>query len=156
MGPANRPAFCRQVPLFYAKCPFKNILQVGRSASPMLTEAGTSVRLSFQSCNLLQLADESNGVTVRTKLFRDFNLLAAGWSWNSWYLASVVWRVCSMRPATTLPMSGGAIPASRCTLPKFVGLRQPEIIRQQSCRAGFSLCACVDLAPTGQAYSAAE
>ena len=30
VGPANRPAFCRQVPLFYAKCPSKNILQVGR------------------------------------------------------------------------------------------------------------------------------
>ena len=30
------------------------------------------------------------------------------------------------------------------------------MIRQQSCRAGFSLCACVDLAYTGQAYSAAE
>ena len=34
VGPANRPAFCRQVPLFYAKCPSKNILQVGRSAQP--------------------------------------------------------------------------------------------------------------------------
>ena len=33
MGPANRPAFCRQVPLSYAKCPSKNILQVGRSAA---------------------------------------------------------------------------------------------------------------------------
>ena len=32
VGPANRPAFCRQVPLFYAKCPSNNILQVGRSA----------------------------------------------------------------------------------------------------------------------------
>ena len=30
------------------------------------------------------------------------------------------------------------------------------MIRQQSCRAGFRLCACVDLAHTGQAYSAAE
>ena len=33
VGPANRPAFCRQVPLFYAKCPSKNILQVGRSTT---------------------------------------------------------------------------------------------------------------------------
>ena len=33
VGSANRPAFCRQVPLFYAKCPSKNIIQVGRSAS---------------------------------------------------------------------------------------------------------------------------
>ena len=31
VGPANRPAFCWQVPLFYAKCPSKNIIQVGRS-----------------------------------------------------------------------------------------------------------------------------
>ena len=30
------------------------------------------------------------------------------------------------------------------------------MIRQQSCRAGFSLRACVDLAQPGQAYSAAE
>ena len=48
-------------------------------SSPIFTEAGTSVRLSFQSCSLLLLADESSGVTVRMKLFRDFNLLAAGW-----------------------------------------------------------------------------
>ena len=38
----------------------------------------------------------------------------------------------------------------------MVGLRQPEMIRQQSCRAVFSLGAGVDLAHTGQAYSAAE
>ena len=30
------------------------------------------------------------------------------------------------------------------------------MIQQQSCRAGFSLCACVDVAHTGQTYSAAE
>ena len=49
------------------------------TSSPILTEASTSVRLSFQSRILLLLADESSGVTVRMKLFRDFNLLAAGW-----------------------------------------------------------------------------
>ena len=48
------------------------------ASSPILTEDGTSVRLSFQSRSLLLLADESSGVTVRMKLFRDFNLLAAG------------------------------------------------------------------------------
>ena len=31
VGPANRHAFFRQVPHVYAKCPSKNILQVGRS-----------------------------------------------------------------------------------------------------------------------------
>ena len=34
------------------------------TSSPMLTEAGVSVRLSFQSRSLLQLADESSGVTI--------------------------------------------------------------------------------------------
>ena len=50
------------------------------TSSPIFTEAGTSVRLSFQSRSLLLLlADESSGVTVRMKHFRYFNLLAAGW-----------------------------------------------------------------------------
>ena len=49
------------------------------TSSPILTEAGTSVRLSFQSRSLMMLADESSGVTVRMKFFRDINLLAAGW-----------------------------------------------------------------------------
>ena len=35
------------------------------TSSPILTEAGTSVRLSFQSSNLPLLADDSSGVTVR-------------------------------------------------------------------------------------------
>ena len=55
---------------------------------PILTEAGTSVRLSFQSRSLLLLADESSGVTVRMKRFPDSNLLAAGWWWNKG-----VWRL---------------------------------------------------------------
>ena len=46
--------------------------------SPILTEAGTSVRLLYQSRSLLLLADKSNGVGVRMKLFRDLHLLAAG------------------------------------------------------------------------------
>ena len=54
------------------------------------------------------------------------------------------------------PDEKGAIPASTCTLSKFVGLMQREMIRQQSWRAGFRLRACVDLVHTGQAYSAAE
>ena len=48
------------------------------------------------------------------------------------------------------------MPASKCTLSTFAGLRQPDMIRQLSCRAGFNLIACVDLSHTGQAYSAAE
>ena len=45
-----------------------------------------------------------------------------------------------MRQATVLLMRGGAIPASRCTLSKFVGLRQPEMIRQQSCSQLVRVC----------------
>ena len=40
------------------------------TSSPILTEAGTSVMLSFQSRSLLLLADKSSGVTVRMELFR--------------------------------------------------------------------------------------
>ena len=49
------------------------------TSSHILTEAGTSVWLSFHNRSLLLLADESSGVTLRMKLFRDFNLLEAGW-----------------------------------------------------------------------------
>ena len=100
--------------------------------SPILTEAGTSARLYFRSRSQLLLADESSGVTVRMKLFRDFNLLAAGRLWNSLFLASGVCRVRSMRQVTVLLMRGVAIRSSRCTRFKFVGLSQLEMIRQQS------------------------
>ena len=53
--PANRPAFCRQVPLFYAKCPSKNILQVGRSVviifffSQMVSSSDVSMVCSLRA-----------------------------------------------------------------------------------------------------------
>ena len=37
---------------------------------------------------------------------------------------------------------------SRCRLSMLVGFRQHVMMRQQSCRAEFSLFACVDLAHT--------
>ena len=48
------------------------------TSSPILTEAGTSVRMFSHSRSLLLLAGELSGVTVRMKLIRDYNLLAAG------------------------------------------------------------------------------
>ena len=39
VGPANRPAFFRQVLLFYAKYPSKDILQVGRSETDIYISA---------------------------------------------------------------------------------------------------------------------
>ena len=67
-----------------------------------LTEAGTSVRLSFQSRSLLLLADESSGVTVRMKLFRDFNLLAAGGDGTVgvWSLSFVVCVPCGRQQSS--------------------------------------------------------
>ena len=41
-------------------------------------------------------------------------------------------------------------------LVKFAGLRQPAMIRQQSCRVVFNLFACVVHGQTGQAYTATE
>ena len=72
--------------------------------SPILMEAGTSVRLSFQSRCLLLLPDESSGVTVaRMKLFRDFNLLAAGRSAME-QLASGVCRLsCAFHATGNIP-----------------------------------------------------
>ena len=72
-------------------------------------------------------------------------------------LVSGVCRLsCAFHAAGNNPPDVRRSDTGQYTLSKFVGLRQPEMIRQQSCRAGFSLCACVDLAHTGQAYSAAE
>ena len=61
---------------------------------------------------------------------------------------------CAFHAAGNKPPD--VIPASRWPLSKCVGLRQPDMIRQLSCRAGISLRACVDLSHAGQAYSAAE
>ena len=56
----------------------------GKDSSPILTEAGTSVRLSFQSRSLLLLADESSGVTEALQRLQ---------SASSW-LVSGVCRLC--------------------------------------------------------------
>ena len=48
VGPANRPAFYRQVPLFHAKCPSKNIIQVGRSVGLLVR-----YRIFHLMCRLL-------------------------------------------------------------------------------------------------------
>ena len=71
-------------------------------------------------------------------------------------LWSVVCRVRSVRLATALPMSGGAIPASTGRLLVFVGFRQPVIIRQVSFSVTSSFFAWMESSHTGQAYYAAE
>ena len=71
-------------------------------------------------------------------------------------LWSVVCRVRSVRLATALLVSDGAIPASTGRLLVFVGFRQPVIIRQVSFSVASSFFAWVERSHTGQAYSAAE
>ena len=97
------------------------------TSSPILTEDGTSVRLSFQSCSLLLLADESSGVTVRMKLFRDFNLLAAGYRGEKillatpllrWYLAhglvvDHVYQIIEYEPKPCFQNFGDSVSAAR-------------------------------------------
>ena len=72
------------------------------ASNPILLEAGISAILLFHICILVILGDESSGVTVCMKLFRDFSRLAAGIWLNSWCLVSVVSRDRSMRLATVL------------------------------------------------------
>ena len=90
------------------------------------------------------------------KLFRDFRrgttpicpLIGCLWS--------VVCSVRSVRLATALLVSDGAIPASTGRLLVFVGFRQPVIIRQVSFSVASSFFAWVERSHTRQAYSAAE
>ena len=59
VDPANRPAFCRQVPIFYAKCPSKNILQVGRSVTASLFGHLTPRVLARSGENTVRAAKEN-------------------------------------------------------------------------------------------------
>ena len=43
VGPSNRPAFCRQVPLFYAKCPSKTLSRLSGQTS---TQHNTSMKIA--------------------------------------------------------------------------------------------------------------
>ena len=90
------------------------------------------------------------------KLFRDFRRGTTPRCPLSGCLSSIVCRVRSVRLATALLMSDGAISASMGILLMLVGFRQPVIIRQVSFSVAFSFFAWVERSYTGQAYSAAE
>ena len=90
------------------------------------------------------------------KLFRDFRRGTTPRCPLSGCLSSIVCRVHSVRLATALLMSDGAIPASMGRLLMLVGFRQPVIIRQVSFSVAFSFFAWAERSHTGQAYSAAE
>ena len=53
-------------------------------------------------------------------------------------------------------MSGGAIPANKYKSSTYVGLRHPVIARHALFSSGSNMSAYVDLAHTGEAYSAIE
>ena len=78
------------------------------------------------------------------KLFRDFRRGTTPRCPLSGCLWSVVCRVRSVRLATALLMSDGAIPARMGRLLVFVGFRQPVIIRQVSFSVASSFFAWVE------------
>ena len=86
------------------------------------------------------------------KLFRDFRRGTTPRCPLSGCLWSVICRVRSVRLATALLMSDGAIPASMGRLLVFVGFRQPVIIRQVSFSVTSSFFAWVERSHTGQAF----
>ena len=66
MGPANRPAFCRQVPLFYAKCPSKTFSRLAG------LRAGISLAVPSDSSS-----DYCIGTTSRCNHSNSLSLLLA-------------------------------------------------------------------------------
>ena len=72
------------------------------------------------------------------------------------HLASVACLDLSVRLATVRLTSVGSHASPQVKAVYIVGFRQPVMIRQQSCRAGFSLFACVDLVHTTHVFSAVE
>ena len=90
------------------------------------------------------------------KLFRDFRRGTAPRCPLSGCLSSVVCRVRSVRLATALLISDGAISASMGRLLVLGGFRQPVIILQVSFSVVSSFFAWVERSHTGQAYSTAE
>ena len=70
----------------------------------------------------MMLADESSDVTVRTKLFRDFNLLAAGW----YVMEQLVSGVCRLSCRPYVPC--GRQQSSRCEEGRYqpVGVHCPS------------------------------
>ena len=105
-----------------------------------------------QISSLALLGDEFSGFVKFRKPFRDFNGLIADMWLHSWCFVSAACLNLSERLETVRLMSGGAMSASRCRLFKLVDRMQSIIMRQNSCRAGLSLFARVDLAHTSRVF----
>ena len=131
----------------------------GRCASALIlrcTLASMGSSLSLHSSKRVAFAVMLMGSVFLMKLFRDFRRGTTPRCPLSGCLSSIVCRVRSVRLATALLMSDGAIPASTGMLLVFVGFRQPVIILQVSFSVASSFFAWVEHSHTGQAYSAAE
>ena len=136
-----------------------NSAPAGRCSSALMlrcTLAGVQGLESFSNSMRTAFAVVLMGSVHLMKLFRDFRRGTTTRCPLSGCLSSVVCRVRSVRLATALLMSGGAIPASMGRLLVLVGFKQPVIIRQVSFNVAFSFFAWVERSHTGQAYSAAE
>ena len=111
---------------------------------------------SLRSSNRVAFAGVLMGLVHVIKLFRDLRRGTTPRCPLSGCLSSVACRVRSVRLATALLMSDGAIPASTGILLVFVGFRHPVNILQVSFSVASSFFAWVERSHTGQAYSAAE
>ena len=127
----------------------------GRCLSALMSTSRGSSR-SRHSSKRAAFAVVSIGLVHVIKLFRDLRRGTTPRCPLSGCLSAVACRVRSVRLATALQMSDGAIPASTGRLLVFVGFRHPVIILQVSFSVASSFFAWVDRSHTGQAYSAAE
>ena len=131
----------------------------GRCSSALMlryTLASRGSSLSLHSSKRAAFAVVLMGSVLLIKRFCDFRCDTTPRCPLSGCLSSIVCRVCSVRLATALLISDGAIPASTGRLLVFVGFRHPVIILQVSFSVASSFFAWVERSHTGQAYSAAE
>ena len=131
----------------------------GRCSSALMlrcTLASRGSSRSLHSSNRAAFAVVLMGLVHVIKLLRDLKRGTIPRCLLSGCLSSVACRVRSVRLATALLMSAGAIPASTGRLFVFVGFRHPVLILQVSFIVASSLFAWVERSHTGQAYSAAE
>ena len=131
----------------------------GRCSSALMSRCTLASRgpsRSLHSSKRAAFAVVLMGSVHLMKLFRDFRSDITTRCPLSGCLSPVVCRVRSVRLATALLISDGAIPASMGRLLVLVGFRQPVIIRQVSFSVAFSFFAWVQRSHTGQAYSTAE
>ena len=125
----------------------------GRYSSALMSRCTLASRGSSRSLHSSKRAAFAvvlMGLVHVIKLFRDLRHATTPRCPLSGCLSSVACRVHSVRLATALLMSDGAIPASTGRLLVFVGFRHPVIILQVSFSVASSFFAWVERSHTGQ------